>query len=189
VSGNWGEPTGGIASGGNTGHQPVYSGHALRPITVIRALQWVAMAITAWAMSLPWGLELEVGKGPPSQWERHVVGAALLLLAAAITMSLTGRKDQKPGGLALGLAGAFTLGALGLALALRSGAIDRGQSHVLLGGGWMWMMAGGCISLGSVAGAFMLRFRPVNTAPETASKAPARRGSGGAKKKKKRKKR
>ncbi len=140
--------------------RPVYSGKALRPITVIRAIQWIAIVVAAWSLAMPWGDELDVGKGPPSQWERHVVGAALLLLVAALTMTLTARNDEKPGGVALAIAGLASLGAIALALDLRSTALDRGHGHVLLGGGWMWMSAGACMAFGSVVSAFTLRFRP-----------------------------
>ncbi len=138
----------------------MYSGCALRPITVIRAIQWLAIVVTGWSLSVPWGDEIAVGKGPPSQWERHVVGAVLLLLLAALTMTRTARKNEKPSGIALGIAGAASLGAIALALDLRSTALAREQGHVLLGGGWLWMSAGACMAFGSVVSAFTLRFRP-----------------------------
>jgi hypothetical protein len=120
-------------------------------------------------MSVPWGDEASVGNGPPNQWERHVVGAALLLLVAAFTMTRTARKDEKPGGVALAIAGLATLGALALALDLRSTALDKQQGHVLLGGGWLWMCAGASAAFGAVVSAFTLRFRPASSA----TKAPA----------------
>lgn len=162
----------------------MYSGHALRPITVIRAVQWAAIAVTGWSLSLPWGDEIAVGKGPPSQWERHVVGAALLLLVAALALSRTARENEKPGRFAIALAAATSLGALALALGIRSTAIDQGQAHILLGGGWLWMSAGACMSFGAVVSAFTLLFRPEGESGSASSTEPQ---SGGNKSKAKRK--
>jgi hypothetical protein len=121
---------------------------------------WLSIVITAWSLSVPWGDEIAAGKGPPSQWERHVVGAALLLLVAALAISRTGGKNEKPGGVALAIAALASLGAIGLALDLRSTALAREQGHVLLGTGWLWMCAGACTAFGAVVSAFTLRFRP-----------------------------
>lgn len=121
---------------------------------------WLSIVVTAWSLSMPWGDEIAAGKGPPSQWERHVVGAALLLLVAALAISRTGGKSEKPGGLALAIAALASLGALALALDLRSTALEREQGHVLLGTGWLWMCAGACTAFGAVVSAFTLRFRP-----------------------------
>lgn len=138
----------------------------------------MAIVVTAWSLGVPWGDEVAVGKGPPSQFERHVVGAALLLLVAAFTMTRTARKNEKPGGIALAIAGASSLGALALAIDLRSTALANQQGHVLLGGGWLWMTAGACTAFGAVVSAFTLRFRPAKISkksdvkPATTSPAP-----------------
>ena len=148
----------------------MYSGYALRPITVIRAILWVAIVVTAWSLGVPWGDEVAVGKGPPSQYERHVVGAALLLLVAAFTMMRTARKNEKPGGIALAIACLASLAALALALDVRSTALDKEQGHVLLGGGWLWMSAGACTAFGAVVSAFTLRFRPAKVSKKSDAK-------------------
>ncbi len=171
----------------------MYSGYALRPITAIRAILWLSIVVTAWSMSQPWGDEISVGKGPPNQWERHVVGAALLLLLSALSITFTARKVEKPGGVALAIAGLASLGALALALDLRSGALDKQQGHVLLGGGWLWMCAGACTSFGAVVSAFTLRFRPAELAQksdaESQAASKAARPTSGAKKGSKKSKR
>jgi hypothetical protein len=167
-------------------------------MTVIRAVQWASIVVTGLSLSRPWGDEIAVGKGPPSQYERHVVGAALLLFVAALTMARTARKDGKPGRFALAIAGAASLGAVALALGVRSTAIENQQAHVLLGGGWMWMSAGACMSIGAVVSAFTLLFRPSGdpgssgAAAESSGKAssrPSNRPGGSKSKQPKRKKR
>ena len=154
----------------STSPGPVYSGYALRPITVIRAILWVAIVVTAWSLGMPWDDDVASGKGPPAQYERHVVGAALLLFVAAFTMTRTARNDEKPGGIALGIAGLASLGALALALDVRSTALDNQHGHVLLGGGWLWMSAGACTAFGAVVSAFTLRFRPAKFIKKSAAK-------------------
>lgn len=168
----------------------MYSGWALRPITLIRAILWIAIVITGWSLSVPWGDDLAAGKGPPSQWERHVVGAALLLLVAALSMSRTAKNGGKPGGIPLAIAGLTSLAALALALDVRATALDRQQGHVLLGSGWLWMSAGACISFGAVVSAFTLRFRPEKLPAPAAPAAPKSAPKTGSKKaRSKRKKR
>jgi hypothetical protein len=168
----------------------------LRPITVIRAILWLSIVVTGWSMSWSWGDDPSVVNGPLNQWERHVVGAALLLLVAALAVTFTARKVEKPGGLALAIAGLASLGALALALDLRSTALDNNQGHALLGGGWLWMCAGACTAFGAVVSAFTLRFRPAPVRPKVeADPAPAsqparpKSGPSKAKKKSKRKRR
>jgi len=111
---------------------------------------------------MPWGDELGIGKGPPTQYERQLVGAALLLFVGAVALVMTARKEPKPGRFALVVAGVASLSAIALALTVRSTAMSNDQAHVLLGGGWMWMAAGACMSLGATASAVALRFaKPV----------------------------
>jgi len=119
-----------------------------------------SVAVTAWSSAMPWGDELGIGKGPPSQFDRQLVGAALVLLVGAIAMILTAHKGKKPGPFALAVSGSASVGAIALALTVRSTAIDHGQAHVLLGGGWTWMAAGASIALGASLSAVALRMRP-----------------------------
>ncbi len=172
----------------------MYSRRTLRPITVIRAVQVVSVVVTSWSSAMPWGDETGIGKGPPAQYERHLVGAALLLGIAAVAMFATARKSDKPGRAALAVSGLACAGAIALALVVRSAAIDAQIPHVLVGGGWMWMAAGASMSLGAVASALALRLtKPAPANAESASKAspnkprsaPRKKSSG----KKKRKKR
>ncbi len=133
-------------------------------MTVIRAVQFASIVVTAWSSAMPWGDELGIGKGPPTQYERQLVGAALLLFVGAVAMVLTARQGAKPGRFALAVASAASLGAIALALTVRSTATANDQAHVLLGGGWMWMAAGACMSLGAVASAVAFSFtKPIET--------------------------
>lgn len=138
----------------------MYSGRALRPLTVIRAVQWLAVIITGWSMSLRWGDEAITGNGPPAQWERHVVGATLLLFLAAVASSLAGRKGKPVGLLAVLVSCAGSGGAVALSLALRSQAIDNQHVHLLAGNGWLWMMAGGAMSVGAAVSGLTLLKKP-----------------------------
>lgn len=140
----------------------MYSEPKLPAMSFIRAVQAIAVIITGWSLSKPWGQELAAGKGPPSQWERHVVGATLLLAIAALAMMLTARGKgsgpvAKPSYLAIGVAALCGLGAAFVALSVRSSAQSRGLDHVLLGGGWMWMLTGAAIALGATSSAAILR--------------------------------
>ncbi|MCP4445320.1 MAG: hypothetical protein GY811_08250 [Myxococcales bacterium] len=125
-------------------------------MTVIRAVQFASVVVTAWSSAKPWGDELGIGKGPPGHLERQLVGAALLLLLGSLAMIFTAHKGTKPGRVALAVAGISSLGAVGLALSVRSTALSSDQANVLLGGGWMWMAAGACMSLGATASALAL---------------------------------
>lgn len=111
-------------------------------------------------MSLRWGDEAAVGKGPPGQWERQVVGAALLLFVAALAMTFTARKRERPGTFALVIAALACGGALALAMSLRAAALDNQQPYLLAGGGWTWMTAGACMGVAAVASALALLLRP-----------------------------
>ena len=139
-------------------------------MTVIRAVQFASIVVTAWSSAMPWGDELGIGKGPPSQFDRQLVGAALLLLVGAIAMVMTARKGAKPGRFALAVSAAASLGAVALALTVRSTAMANDLSHVLVGGGWMWMAAGACMSLGATASAVALSFtKPIETQTKVTS--------------------
>lgn len=138
-------------------------------MTFIRAMQWVAVVITGWSLSLRWGDEVAAGKGPPSQWERHVVGATMLLVVAAVAMTATGRSKSSgvaapPGTLALALSALCGASALGIALWLRSTALTREVSHVLLGGGWLWMLSGAALALAGTTGAVLVRLQHTGAA-------------------------
>ena len=149
---------------------PVYSEPTLRAMTFIRAGQWVAVVLTGWSLSLRWGDEIAAGKGPPSQWERHVVGATLLLVVAALSMTATARGKTSgapppPSTLALVVSAGCAAAALGITLWLRSTALSRELGHVLLGGGWLWMLSGTALALGSTSFALIVRLQGTRAAP------------------------
>ena len=130
------------------------------------------------SLVLQWSTKADVHSGPPGQWERHVVGAALLAGIAAISLSFSGRKGNPPNWVARIIAAGCAVGAVGIAYYLRSNAHSTGFTHLLGGSGWIWLLAG---SLGSLSAAtFALALKPAE-----ASKGP---GKGG-KARKKRKKR
>ncbi len=144
-------------------------------MTIIRALHWLAVLVTGWSLSLRWGDELATGKGPPQQWERHVVGATLLLLIAALAMSFTARASKSakkqilagaPSKLALTVSVLCGLASLLVGFALRSAAVERGLPHVLLGQGWLVMLAGASLSLASSSGALLFRIQQAAAADQ-----------------------
>jgi len=119
---------------------------------------------------LRWGDEIAAGKGPPSQWERHVVGATLLLVVAALSMTATARGKTSgapppPSTLALVVSAGCAAAALGITLWLRSTALSRELGHVLLGGGWLWMLSGTALALGSTSFALIVRLQGTRAAP------------------------
>lgn len=144
-------------------------------MTFIRAVQWVAVVITGWSLSLRWGDEIAAGKGPPSQWERHVVGATLLLIVAAVAMTATGRSKKSgeaapPGTAALVVSAMCGAAALGIALWVRSSALSRELNHVLVGGGWLWMLSGAALAMAGTSGAVLVRLQRKSAVASGASK-------------------
>lgn len=107
---------------------------------------------------MPWGNEAGIGKGPPSQYERQLMGAVLLLLLGALALIFTARKNARPGRMAIAIAGLSSVGAVGLALSVRSSALAAEHGHVLLGGGWVRMAAGAFLAVGAAASAATLSF-------------------------------
>jgi hypothetical protein len=165
----------------------------MRPLTVIRGLAWFATMVTARSLMLRWSIKADVHSGPPGQWERHVVGAALLAAIAALALSVSGRKGNPPNWIARGIAAACAAGAVGVAFYLRADANSTGFTHLLGGSGWIWLLAGG---LGSLSAAtFALALKPASSPSDNAAKAAKAGGGakgaskGGGKPRKKRKKR
>ncbi len=120
----------------------------------------MSILVTGWSLNMPWGDELAVGKGPPNQWERYIVGACLLLFIGAVAFFRSVDKRGIPKKLALVVAGTGCAIAIMLAMKIRGTSIDNGQTHILLGGGWMWMFAGCSMSSGAVVSAIILHFTP-----------------------------
>jgi hypothetical protein len=131
----------------------------LQPLTIIRAFHWIAAVLTGWSLNVLWGVDSATGSGAPPQWERHVVGAALLLGIAALAISLSGRGGKPPSRPALAIALAGPAGALGLSLLLRSKAIGGQMPHLVEGPGWKWMSAGAVLGLCAALASMVLFFR------------------------------
>lgn len=127
---------------------------------------------------MPWGDEIAVGKGPPNQWERHIVGACLLLFIGAVFFFRSVDKNGVPKKLALVVSFLGCAIAIALAMTIRSTSIDTGRAYVLMGGGWTWMFAGCCMSSGAVMSAIILHFTPdkYRMPPQSPDKATANTG-------------
>jgi hypothetical protein len=154
----------------------------LRPITIIRAVHWIAVVITGWSLNVLWGIDKAAGKGAPPQWERHVVGATLLLGIAALAISLAGRGGKAPGRIAIAVSTAGPLGALLISYILYNRAIDGQMPHLLAGSGWKWMTAGGILGLGAAVGSLLQLFG--NEGGEKSASKPGRSGRSNKKKRK-----
>jgi hypothetical protein len=124
---------------------------------LVRALSLIGVALTGWANNVRWGTS-EVRAGPPAQWERIAVGAALLAALAALAVWIGTRS-----GLGVtrtwwrGAACLFAAGIVAIALQLRAQA-DRLQLPDLVEGpGWSWLAAGAGAALAAAVGSFALR--------------------------------
>ncbi len=107
---------------------------------LVRALSLIAVALTGWANNVRWGTSA-VRAGPPAQWERIAVGAALLSALVALAVWIGTRS-----GLGVtrmwwrGAACLFAVGIVAIALQLRAqggeAAPARSRSTVRAGAGW-----------------------------------------------------
>jgi hypothetical protein len=131
----------------------------MRPITLFRALAWAGtMVVWSSLVLVRWGDNPNLPAGPPGQWERLVVGAGLLAMLAALAISVSGRKRVPPSWTARGVAAASASAVLFIAWYLRSDALATGFGASMLGGqGWIWLLAGGGMAVGAVAGTFGLK--------------------------------
>ncbi len=140
-------------------------------LTVVRAIAWFGVVVVFWSLNVRWGTDLDVDTGPPGQWERHVVGAALLALVAAMALSVSGRRGNPPSWLARGIAlgGALSIALIGLYL--RHDAVTGITGADLIGGpGWTWMFSGGGFVLS--AAVLALALKPAETNKQKAEPAP-----------------
>ncbi|ACY18183.1 hypothetical protein Hoch_5706 [Haliangium ochraceum DSM 14365] len=139
---------------------------------MFRLLSWTSAAIVAGSLALVrWGDRLGTPPGPPVKWERMVVGALLLALAAALALSVSGRKRIPPSWTARGVALVCSLAVVALAFYMRMDAVAMGPGIAadLLGGqGWLWLLVGGSMATGSALGTLALK-------PPTPPKKPRRR--------------
>jgi len=125
-------------------------------LTLIRALAWFGAFIVFWSLNVRWGTDINVGNGPPGQWERHVVGAGLLALVAALALSVSGRRGKPPSWTARGIALGAGVLIIAIALLLRSRALS-GFEDLIAGAGWTWMLSGGGFVLAAATLAMALK--------------------------------
>lgn len=141
----------------------------MRPITIFRAFAWLGVAVIFWSLNLRWGIDEGLPGGPPtSLWERLVVAAGLLAMVSAITLSVSGRKDNPPSWNARGIAGVAAFFVVVIGLYLRSNAAGI-LVNAIEGQGWTWMMAGGGLVAGAVVGSFGLK-KPIRRPPKGSRK-------------------
>ncbi len=151
----------------------------MRTMMLARGIAWVGAVVTWWSLNVVWGTDLDAGKGPPGQWQRQVVGAGLLALIAAVTITATGRGGKLPGKVARGVALAASLGvALIVYLLRRSGLASF--PHLLAGAGWTWLLAGGGFLLAATTLTYAAAQAPVE------EPAASKKGKQGKKRRKKR---
>lgn len=125
-------------------------------LTLIRAVAWFGVFVVFWSLNVRWGTDINVGNGPPGQWERQVVGSGLLALVAALALSVSGRRGNPPSWTARGIALAAAVLILGIALLLRSRAMS-GFEDLVAGPGWTWMLSGGGFMLAAATLAMSLK--------------------------------
>jgi hypothetical protein len=119
---------------------------------LVRAASLIGVALAGWSNNVQWGTG-SVRGGPPAQWERHVVGAALLVVLAALAVWL----GTKPGASRLIVRGAavgFALGGLAVAFYLKSRAESLRLLTLIDGPGWTWLVAGAGTALVAAVGSF-----------------------------------
>ncbi|MEM9487794.1 MAG: hypothetical protein AAGC55_01555 [Myxococcota bacterium] len=130
----------------------------MRAITMFRAMAWLGVAIIFWSLNVQWGVDADVRAGPPAvSWERLVVGAGVLALIAALSLSVSGRKQIPPSWRARGIAGICALLAVVIALHMRFNLAIGARESAVEGAGWMWLLCGGGIAVGAVLGTFGLK--------------------------------
>ena len=138
-------------------------------ITAFRAMSWVGFAVILWSNNLVWGDSADVGAGPPGQWKRAVIGAALLALISAIAISASGRRGNPPSRKVQFVAAITALGAAVIAFELRRSALAATRTHHLLeGSGFYWMASGAALATVAVIGTFTIR--PKIVKPRTSRK-------------------
>lgn len=129
----------------------------MRPLTILRAFAWLGAAVTFWSLNVKWGVSADIGSGPPGQWERHVVGAALLGFIGALALSISGRRGLPPALWARLVTLGSGAGIIVIAFVLRNDAFAEGFEHLIAGPGWTWMFAGGGLVSASALGAFGIK--------------------------------
>lgn len=132
-----------------------------------RAASLVGVALVGWSLNVKWGSGTAVRGGPPMQWERFVVGAALLAALAAVAVWIATRPSASALRTPLRAAAVLLAAGVGaIALHLRGEAERPALSDLVNGPGWTWLTVGGLISLAAAAATFAVRApRPAEPAP------------------------
>jgi hypothetical protein len=119
-------------------------------LTFARAVAWFGVVVVFWSLNVRWGTDADVGAGPPGHWERQVVGAGMLAIIAAMSLSASGRKGKPPSWRARGVAFTSAVLILVIAMLLRSNAMGGITGADLIEGpGWTWLLSGGGFVLGA----------------------------------------
>jgi hypothetical protein len=127
---------------------------------IVRAASIIAVALAGWSVNVRWGSGTTVRGGPPMQWERIVVGAAVLSALAALAVWIGTRPGAGASRMWLrGAACACALGVAAIALHLRGEASRLGINDLVNGPGWAWLAAGAGAALAAAGGSFALRDR------------------------------
>lgn len=127
----------------------------MRPITAIRAVAWIAAVIAGYSLIVRWGTDPDVRSGPPGHWERQVVGAIALAFLAAAAQMFSGSGTRKRW-LVRGVAAAFAVGTVGIALSLRSRAHASGFPDLVDGSGWTWLVGGGALGTAAAVASLLV---------------------------------
>ena len=147
---------------------------------LVRAVSVLALAVTAWSLNVRWGEAASNRGGPPMQWEKSVVGAALLVGITAVLLWIATRPKINTGALRLGIRAAAAiaaLGAAGITFYLHRDATTSDLASLLGGPGWTWLAIGTGLALLAVGGALAIR-SPAPAAGPAGKKGAKPRGGG-----------
>ena len=114
------------------------------------------MALAGWSLNIRWGLDAMGRTGAPPQFERHVVGAALLAAVAAVALAFAAPHRASARKAAI-IATAAALGSHAIAWWIRSLAAATGQPQLTTGAGWLWLVTGTGLAIAAAAGALFLK--------------------------------
>jgi hypothetical protein len=138
----------------------------MNPLTLMRAAAWLGVVAVGWSLNTRWGAEEFLGNGPPATFHKHVVGALLLGLVAALAISVSRARWAR------GLGAAAAAGAVAVALVVRA----RAPVTVISGSGWVWLMIGaGAVAAGAVATLALQPVRPERRPRAAGPKSKGRR--------------
>lgn len=116
-------------------------------ISLVRAAHVIALALAVTSLGQVWGVDLDVGKGPPKTWERQVVGV-ILLVGLSLVVGFGRASFQS---LWTKLTVAATSGAaLFLCVSIRSGILEKDFDHLLKGKGFYLLFLGASLCAAAV---------------------------------------